>query len=378
MAHVARASGNPSGALAGSRPTKKRESGLAGTWQADEVQALEAGVNKYGEGHWKEILDDDVYSKSLKKRTNTDLKDKWRIIKKHRDSRNEKDSKGTEEQRQHQDTGSLASPSNGSDVSSRTWWRRTPRVVKDPAPLLRENPDLLMKKTLAALQELYGKVFGYSVKLKDKETYVKRLREAWESVQPKPTAAAKDNGYATNPTGLSGTQGGFHGMAGQPNPYAMFPGMYMHHPSMSFSPQQMMAQQAAMQAALQQAATQQMMQHMASHQAMAQHAAAAYFQATNGMPSTTSGPGSCSYPLSIGTYPWHMSSDIGSGQTPSTSGFNQGGSSAFAKPSATVVDGSTEGRKRKRNEQQDTPEGTLPASDDSSGNVPAHELNVAS
>jgi len=374
---VVRAGGNAGGSLTGSRPAKKRESGLAGTWQTEEVQALEAGVNKYGEGHWKEILEDELYSKSLKKRTNTDLKDKWRIIKKHKDSKAEKDARGTEEQRQHQDTGSLASPSNGSDVSSRTWWRRTPRVVKDAAPLLRENPDLLMKKTLAALQELYGKVFGYSVKLKDKETYVKRLREAWESVQPKPTANVKDNGYASSTAGMTGMQGGFHGMAGQPNPYAMFPGMYMHHPSMAFPQQQMITQQAAMQAALQQAATQQMMQHMVSHQAMAQQAAAAYFQATSSMPNTPSGPGSCNFPSSMGNYPWHLPSDAGTGHTPSTSGFNHGGSSAFAKPLGTTVNGGSEGRKRKRDDRQNTPDGVLPASDDSSGNIPAHDTNGA-
>ncbi|XP_077480025.1 telomeric repeat binding factor a isoform X2 [Stigmatopora argus] len=47
-------------------------------WTAEESKKLQEGVKKYGEGHWSKIKD--VYS--FKDRTNVQLKDRWRTMKK--------------------------------------------------------------------------------------------------------------------------------------------------------------------------------------------------------------------------------------------------------------------------------------------------------
>lgn len=44
------------------------------TWSEEEVQALTAGVEKYGTGLWKQILNDAEFASSLKNRSNINLK----------------------------------------------------------------------------------------------------------------------------------------------------------------------------------------------------------------------------------------------------------------------------------------------------------------
>lgn len=60
--------------------TKPSCSGRGGPWSTEEVEALTLGVNHYGEGTWRTILDDSKYSTILQNRTNADLKDKWRVM----------------------------------------------------------------------------------------------------------------------------------------------------------------------------------------------------------------------------------------------------------------------------------------------------------
>eukprot|EP00271_Cylindrocystis_brebissonii_P005845 TRINITY_DN1817_c0_g5_i1.p1 TRINITY_DN1817_c0_g5~~TRINITY_DN1817_c0_g5_i1.p1 ORF type:complete len:382 (-),score=90.50 TRINITY_DN1817_c0_g5_i1:603-1748(-) len=47
-------------------------------WNADEEQALRAGVEKYGPGKWRAIQKDPEFGPFLTQRSNVDLKDKWR------------------------------------------------------------------------------------------------------------------------------------------------------------------------------------------------------------------------------------------------------------------------------------------------------------
>lgn len=49
-------------------------------WSADEEEALREGVKHHGTGRWKYIKNDPRYKQILDKRSNVDLKDKWRNI----------------------------------------------------------------------------------------------------------------------------------------------------------------------------------------------------------------------------------------------------------------------------------------------------------
>ena len=47
-------------------------------WSEEEIAALEQGVVKHGEGHWKEIVADVELSFALTGRSTVNVKDKWR------------------------------------------------------------------------------------------------------------------------------------------------------------------------------------------------------------------------------------------------------------------------------------------------------------
>ncbi|CAM8949878.1 unnamed protein product [Rhodiola kirilowii] len=49
-------------------------------WTAEEEAALIAGIQKHGAGKWKNILTDPDFAPVFSKRTNIDLKDKWRNL----------------------------------------------------------------------------------------------------------------------------------------------------------------------------------------------------------------------------------------------------------------------------------------------------------
>ena len=68
--------------VSGRFPQKSRAYGSAkgGVWNDNELQALIAGVKEHGEGAWKAILNDPCYGRLLINRTNSDLKDKWRVV----------------------------------------------------------------------------------------------------------------------------------------------------------------------------------------------------------------------------------------------------------------------------------------------------------
>lgn len=51
-------------------------------WTLDEEGAFIAGVKKHGKGNWSSILDDREFSSTLSKRTNINLKDKYRNMEK--------------------------------------------------------------------------------------------------------------------------------------------------------------------------------------------------------------------------------------------------------------------------------------------------------
>ncbi|GBG70498.1 hypothetical protein CBR_g6627 [Chara braunii] len=51
-------------------------------WTDEELAALCEGVKLYGEGCWRNILNDARLSQTLKSRTNVELKDKWRFFRK--------------------------------------------------------------------------------------------------------------------------------------------------------------------------------------------------------------------------------------------------------------------------------------------------------
>jgi len=45
-----------------------------------EDNALKQGVDKYGIGKWKEIVEDSEFGKKLSQRTNVNLKDRWQTL----------------------------------------------------------------------------------------------------------------------------------------------------------------------------------------------------------------------------------------------------------------------------------------------------------
>nr|XP_043616759.1 telomere repeat-binding factor 4-like [Erigeron canadensis]XP_043616760.1 telomere repeat-binding factor 4-like [Erigeron canadensis] len=49
-------------------------------WTMEEEEALIAGVEKYGQGKWKTIVDDPQFASCFSDRSNVDLKDKWRNL----------------------------------------------------------------------------------------------------------------------------------------------------------------------------------------------------------------------------------------------------------------------------------------------------------
>ena len=58
-----------------------QEQHIGGAWTVAEVQALAAGVHVHGEGAWNDIMDDARFAPMLYNRTNSDLKDQWRVAK---------------------------------------------------------------------------------------------------------------------------------------------------------------------------------------------------------------------------------------------------------------------------------------------------------
>lgn len=51
-------------------------------WTSEEEKILTAGVKRYGDGGWAQILQDDYFGPMLEGRTGVNLKDKWRNLKK--------------------------------------------------------------------------------------------------------------------------------------------------------------------------------------------------------------------------------------------------------------------------------------------------------
>ncbi|EOY18105.1 Uncharacterized protein TCM_042744 [Theobroma cacao] len=49
-------------------------------WTAEEEETLLAGVAKHSPGKWKNILEDPDFAPHLPRRSNIDLKDKWRNL----------------------------------------------------------------------------------------------------------------------------------------------------------------------------------------------------------------------------------------------------------------------------------------------------------
>ncbi|CAA0294130.1 unnamed protein product [Arabidopsis thaliana] len=172
---------------------------INGRWKKE---ALLAGLAKHGSGKWTSILDDPEFAAQLLDRTNINLKDKWRNIKKSRTQSLESTSIFTSPSETSRSVVSYeASPSSSSDMSNDA---RYDAMVFEAVSTINDENGSNLKEILRFIEgqhevpQNFKKLLSYSLGILVSQDKLKKVRNRYKisvtkAIKPTLTLRPKDS-----------------------------------------------------------------------------------------------------------------------------------------------------------------------------------------
>ncbi|KAG7649591.1 Winged helix DNA-binding domain superfamily [Arabidopsis thaliana x Arabidopsis arenosa] len=166
------------------------------------MEALLAGLAKHGSGKWTSILDDPEFAAQLLDRTNINLKDKWRNIKKSRTQSLESTSIFTSPSETSRSVVSYeASPSSSSDMSNDA---RYDAMVFEAVSTINDENGSNLKEILRFIEgqhevpQNFKKLLSYSLGILVSQDKLKKVRNRYKisvtkAIKPTLTLRPKDS-----------------------------------------------------------------------------------------------------------------------------------------------------------------------------------------
>ncbi|KAG7600567.1 Linker histone H1/H5 domain H15 [Arabidopsis suecica] len=180
-------------------------------WTVEEEEALLAGIAKHGSGKWSNIVDDPEFAAKLLDRTNINLKDKWRNMKKSRTHTLESTSIFTSPSKTSRAVVSNEPfLSSSSDVSNDT---RYDAMVFEAISTINDENGSNLKQMLSFIEEQhevpqnFKRLLSYSLRILVSQDKLKKVRNRYKisvtkEMKPTLTLCPKDS---TKPSELPST-----------------------------------------------------------------------------------------------------------------------------------------------------------------------------
>ncbi|CAL9218936.1 unnamed protein product [Arabidopsis halleri] len=180
-------------------------------WTVEEEEALLAGIAKHGSGKWSNIVDDPEFAAQLLNRTNINLKDKWRNMKKSRTHTLESTSIFTSPSKTSRAVVSNEPfLSSSSDVSNDT---RYDAMVFEAISTINDENGSNLKEMLSFIEEQhevpqnFKRLLSYSLRILVSQDKLKKIRNRYKisvtkAMKPTLTLCPKDS---TKPPELPST-----------------------------------------------------------------------------------------------------------------------------------------------------------------------------